>query len=91
MNLKEEIRKTQELQFGVNLTPKKELETKKNFLDALDFIEKSLDKFNMDYEDVDEDDDFWVEKIQSNNAAIDEINSFLTDIKLKLRFVENLY
>jgi hypothetical protein len=90
-NLKEKIRKTQELQFGVNLPPKKELKTKKDFLDALDNFKKSLDKFNLGYEDVDEDDDFQVEIIESNNNAIDEINSLLSEIREKLRLIEYLY
>ena len=89
--LKEEIRKTQELQFDVNLTPKKELKTKKDFLDALDNFEKSLEKFNLGYEEVDEDDDFQVEIIESNNNAIDEINGFLSEIRGKLRLVKYLY
>jgi membrane protein involved in colicin uptake len=38
-NLKEKIRKTQELQFGVNLPPKKELKTKKDFIEVSKFAE----------------------------------------------------
>jgi hypothetical protein len=91
MNLKEKIRTPQEMQFGINLTPKKELETKKDFSDALDIFEKSLDKFNLGYENVDEDDDFQVEIIESNNNAIDEINGSLSEIRGKLRLIEYLY
>jgi hypothetical protein len=90
-NLKEKIRKTQELQFGVNLPPKKELKTKKDFIEVLDVFEKSLDKFNLGYEGVDEDDDFEVEIIKSNNNAIDEINCFLSEIREKIRLIEYLY
>lgn len=91
MNLKEEIRKTQEVQFRVNLTPKKELKTKKEFIEALENIEKSLEFFNLNYEEVDEDDDFEIEIIESNNNAIDEINGFFSEIKGKLRLIEYLY
>ena len=91
MNLKEKIRGTQEIQFGINLTPKKELETKKDFSDVLDIFEKSLEKFNIGYENVDEEDDFQVEIIESNNNAIDEINGFLSEIRDKLRLIEYLY
>ena len=88
---KEAIKKTQELQFGVKLTPKKELETKKEFIEALENFEKSLEKFNLGYEEVDEDDDFQIEIIESNNNAIDEINSFVSEIRGKLRLIEYLY
>ncbi len=91
MNLKEEIRKTQEVQFGVNLTPKKELRTKKEFIEALENIEKSLEFFNLGYEEVNEDDDFQIEIIESNNNAIDEINSYFSEIRGKLRLIEYLY
>ena len=91
MNLKEMIKKTQEVQFGVNLTPKKKMETKKEFLEALENIEKSLEFFNLSYDDVDENDDFEIEKIESNNNAIDEINSFVSEIREKLRLIEYLY
>ena len=91
IGLKEMIKKTQEVQFDVNLTPKKELETKKEFIEALENFEKSLEKFNLDYEEVDEDDDFQIEIIESNNNAIDEINSFLSEIRGKLRLIEYLY
>ena len=85
------IKKTQEVQFGVNLTSKKELETKKDFIEALENFEKSLEKFNLDYEEVDEDDDFQIEIIESNNNAIDEINCFLSEIRGKIRLIEYLY
>ena len=91
IGLKEAIKKTQEVQFGVNLTPKKELKTKKEFLEALENIEKSLEFFNLSYDDVDEDDDFQIEIIESNNNAIDEINGFLSEIRGKLRLIEYLY
>ena len=91
IGLKEMIKKTQEVQFGVNLTPKKELKTKKEFIEALENIEKSLEFFNLDYEQVDEDDDFQIEIIESNNNAIDEINSFFSEIRGKLRLIEYLY
>ena len=91
MNIKEMIKKTQEVQFGVNLTSKKELETKKDFIEALENFEKSLEKFNLDYEEVDEDDDFQIEIIESNNNAIDEINCFLSEIRGKIRLIEYLY
>ena len=90
MNLKEKIRGTQELQFGINLTPKKELETKKEFSDALDIFEKSLDKFILDREGIDEDDDFNHDIVSRNNERINVISSLITDIKLELRFIENL-
>jgi hypothetical protein len=90
MNLKEKIRTTQELQFDVNLTPKKELETKKEFSDALDIFEKSLDKFILDREGIDEDDDFNHDIVSRNNERINVISSLITDIKLELRFIENL-
>ena len=91
MNLKEMIKKTQEVQFGVNLTPKKELKTKKEFIEALENIEKSLEFFNLGYEEVNEDDDFQIEIIESNNNAIDEINGDLSEIRGKLRLIEYLY
>ena len=91
VGLKESIKKTQEVQFGVNLTPKKELKTKKEFIEALENFEKSLEKFNLGYEEVDEDDDFEIEKIESNNNAIDEINGFLSEIRGKIRLIEYLY
>ena len=91
IGLKESIKKTQEVKFGVNLTPKKELRTKKEFLEALENIEKSLEFFNLSYEEVDEDDDFQIEIIESNNNAIDEINGFLSEIRGKLRLIEYLY
>jgi hypothetical protein len=90
MNLKEKIRKTQELQFDVNLTPKKELKTKKEFIEILENIKKSLDKFILDREGIDEDDDFNHFIVSRNNETIDSINSLITDIKSELRFVENL-
>jgi hypothetical protein len=89
-NLKEAIRATQELQFDVNLTPKKELKTKKDFSDALDIFEKSLDKFILDREGIDEDDDFNHDIVSRNNERINVISSLITDIKLELRFIENL-
>ena len=91
MNIKEMIKKTQEVQFGVNLTSKKELETKKDFIEALENFEKSLEFFNLSYEEVDEDDDFQIEIIESNNNAIDEINCFLSEIRGKIRLIEYLY
>ena len=57
----------------------------------LENFEKSLEKFNLGYEGVNEDDDFQIEIIESNNNAIDEINGFLSEIRGKLRLVKYLY
>jgi hypothetical protein len=85
------IRMTEEDRLGVNLTPKKELETKKDFSETLYNFKKSLEKFNLGFEGVDEDDEFQVEIIESNNNAIDEIKSLLSEIMGKLRLIEYLY
>jgi len=90
MNLKEEIRKTQELQFGVNLSPKKELKTKKDFLDALNHLQKCLLKCTLGFDGEEEEDELINEQISEFNVKIDEADSLLNDVENIIKRLEFL-
>ena len=77
MNLKEEIRKTQEVQFGVNLTPKKELKKKIEFLEALEHIQKCLSNLSRGFDGEEEEDRLINKQISEFNAELDEADSLI--------------
>jgi lipoic acid synthetase len=83
MELKEEIKRKQELQFGVNLTPLKELKTKREFSDALNHINKCLDKFILDRDSLDDDDVF--------NHNIETVPSLYPKIRPGARYFHSLW
>lgn len=90
MNIKEEIKKKQELQFGVNLTPKKELRTKKEFLDALNHIQKCLSNQNIGFDGEEEEDRLINKQISRFNTKLDEADSLINDVEKIIKGLEFL-
>lgn len=90
MNLKEEIRKTQEVQFGVNLTPKKELKTKKEFLKALEHLQKCLSNLSRGFDGEEEEDRLINKQISEFNTELDEADSLINELEKKIKGLEFL-
>ena len=90
IGLKESIKKTQEVQFGVNLTPKKELKTKKEFLDALNHLQTCLSNRTLGFDGEEEEDRLINKQISVFNSELDEADSLIDDVKKIIKGLEFL-